>query len=139
MTRRPTAVTVIGWYWRVGGILGMVFALPYAIWGKELYGQYWVEALDQLSVPALFLITFFSSLICLLFGNGILKGRDWARVLCLAFCIVGSLIGALLYVGEPLFWVILIGDLAFTVILGFFLYRPAATAFFRGDVVPGEG
>ena len=117
----------------------MVLALPYAIWGKELYGQYWVEALHRLSTPALFLITFFSSLICLLFGNGILKGRDWARVLCLAFCIVGTLIGTLLYVGESLFWFILIGDAAFTVIMWYFLYRPAATAFFRGDVVPGRG
>jgi hypothetical protein len=37
MNKRPTAVTVIGWFWRVGGILGMAFALPLAHWGKDLY------------------------------------------------------------------------------------------------------
>jgi len=117
----------------------MVFALPFALWGKDLYGQYWVDALLRFGVPALFLITFFSSLLCLLFGNGILKGQNWARILALAYCVVSTLIAAVIYQGKPLYWLVLIGDLAFTVIMWFFLYPPAVTAFFKGEVLLDEG
>ena len=139
MKERPTAVTVIGWFWRVGGVLGMVFALPLALWGKDLYGQYWVDALSRLSPMVLFLWGFFSSLLCLLSGNGILKGKNWARVLALAYCVFGTLVAALIYQGKPFYWLVLIGDVVFTVIMWFFLYRPHATAFFKGEVLLDEG
>ena len=111
----------------------MVFALPFALWGEDLYGQYWVDALLRFGVPALFLMMFLFSLLCLLFGNGILKGQNWARILALAYCLVGTLIAALIYQGKPLYWLVLIGDLVFTVIMWFFLYRPDATDFFTGE------
>ena len=138
MTKRPTAVTVIGWYWRVGGVLGMVFSLPFALWGQDLFGQYWVDALLRLSSTVLFLVAFLSSLLCLLCGNGILKGQNWARILALAYCLVGTLIAAVMYQGHLLYWFNLIGDLAFTVIMWFFLYRPHATTFFQGEVLLEE-
>ncbi len=116
----------------------MVFALPFALWGKDLYGQYWVDALSQLSPTVLFLVGFVSSLLCLLFGNGILKGQNWARILALAYCVVSTLMVALIYRGQPLLWLVLIGDLVFTVIMWFFLYRPEATAFFQGEVLREE-
>jgi hypothetical protein len=131
MTKRPTAVTVIGWLWRVGGILGMILALPFALWGQDLFGDYWTGTLLRLSPTFLFLWGFFSSLLCLLFGNGILKGRDWARVLALAYCVLATLIAAVMYQAQPFYWFNLIGDLAFTVIMWFFLYRPHSSAFFR--------
>jgi len=137
MKERPKAVTVMGWFWRIGGILGMAFALPLALWGQKLYGQYWTGALLRLSPTVLFLWAFFSSLLCLLFGNGILKGQNWARILALAYCVVGTLIVVVLYQGHPLYWPNLIGDLAFTVIMWLFLYRPSATAFFNEDELPG--
>jgi len=87
MTKRPKAVTVIGWFLRVGGIIGMIWALPFALWGQDLYGDYWVDALRRLSPTVLFLWAFSSSLLCLLFGNGILKGQNWARILTLAYCV----------------------------------------------------
>ena len=117
----------------------MVFALPYAIWGQDLFSQYWPNALVGISPTVLFLWTFSSSLLCLLCGNGILKGQNWARILALAYCLVGTLIVAVMYQGHPLYWFNLIGDLAFTVIMWFFLFRPNATAFFKGEVLLDEG
>lgn len=131
MTNRPTAVPVIGWFWRVGGILGMVVALPLALRGQDLFGQYWANTLLGLSPTVLFLWMFLSSLLCLLFGNGILKGRNWARLLALAYCVAATLIAAVMYQKYPLYWLNLIGNLAFTGIMWFFLYRPHVTAFFE--------
>jgi len=133
MTERPAAVTVIGWLWRVGGVIGMIAALPFALWGQELLREYWGDALLRLGATVLFLIMFFSSLLCLLSGNGILRGRNSARALALAYCVAATLIAAVIYQGHPLYWLNLLGDLAFTLIMGFFLYRSGATAFFKGQ------
>lgn len=133
MRERPTAVTVIGWFWRVGCALGMVLALPYALWGQDLFGEYWPDALLRLNSTVLFLWAFFSSLLGLLIGNGILKGKDGARILALAYCVFATVIGGVMYQANPLYWFNLIGNLAFTGIMWFFLYRPRATAFFNGE------
>ena len=138
MTKRPTAVTVIGWFWRVGGVVGMILALPFALWGPDLWGQYWPDALLQLSSTVLFLWAFVSSLLCLLFGSGILKGQNGARILALAYCVVATLIAAVMYQGNALYWINLVGDLVFTVTMWFFLYRPQANAFFHRDKIPLE-
>ena len=111
----------------------MVFALPLALWGRELFGQYWADVYLRLPPSVLFLLTFLISLLCLLVGNGILKGRNSARVLGLSYCALGTLTAAVVYQGHPLLWITLSGDLAFLVIMWFFLYRPSATAFFRGE------
>lgn len=133
MTERPTAVTVIGWFWRVGGVIGMVVALPFALWGQDLFGVYWADLPLRLSPTVLFLWMFLWSFVCLLCGNGILKGQEWARAVTLAYCVFATLIAALVYQGHPLYWINLIGDMAFTVIMWFFLYRPEATAFFKEE------
>ncbi len=114
----------------------MVFALPLTIWGEDLFGQYWANALLGLNPRVLFLIMFVSSLLCLLFGNGILKGQNWARILALVYCVVATLIAAVIPQAYPLYWFNLIGNLVFTGIMWFFIYRPDATAFFEGEVLP---
>jgi len=111
----------------------MVLALPLAIWYQDLFGKYAVEAALRLGTTVLFLWMFFSSLLCLLCGNGILKGQSWARILCVAYCVVATLIAAVMYQGHVLYWFNLIGNLAFTVTMWFFLFRPHATVFFREE------
>ncbi len=111
----------------------MAFSLPLALWGKDLFGQYWADALLNLSPTVLFLWGFSSSLLCLLFGNGILKGRNWARIAVLAYCVGATVIAALLYDDNFIYWFNLIGDLVFTIIIWFYLYRPHVTAFFQQD------
>jgi hypothetical protein len=111
----------------------MVIALPFALWGQNLFRDVWVDWLLNLSPTVLFLWTFSSSLLCLLCGNGLLKGQNWARFLAVAYCVFGTLIAAMMYKNHPLYWITLIGDVAFTAIMALFLYRPAANAFFRGE------
>jgi hypothetical protein len=138
MTERPTAATVIGWFFRVGGILGMVFSLPLALWGRDLFADYWADALLGLSSTVLFFWGFLSSLVALLLGNGLLKGQNWARTLTVIYCFVGTAIGAAFYQNNSLYWFNLFGNLVFTAAMWFFLYRPAATAFFQDqEPVPG--
>ena len=138
--QRPASVKVIGWFWRVGGIAGMVFALPLALMGGEWWGSYWADSIRTLSPGVLFVWAFLASLICLLMGNGILRGRNWARVSILAYCAASTLIGIAIYRHHPIIWFNAIANLAFTGAMGFFLYRSDSTAFFQGDleVLSGE-
>jgi hypothetical protein len=130
--KRPTAVTVIGWYWRVGGILGMVASLPLALWGEDFFGE--LSWNPYLGIPRtiLFLWVFLASVISLLCGNGILKGRNWARVLTLVLCVAGTLIPLIVYPQHPLFWFHLVSNLAFIAMMWFFLFRPKSRPYFSG-------
>lgn len=137
MTERPTSVTFFGWFFRLGGIVGMVFALPFALWGQELLGEHWADSLHRVSPTVLFLYTFLSSLLGLLIGNGILKGKAGARTLALAYCVFAMLVAAVFYKKTELFWANLVGNLLFTAVLGFYLFLPKASGFFRAGRVGG--
>ena len=137
MTERPTSVTFFGWFFRLGGIVGMVFALPFALWGRELLGEYWAESLHRVSPAILFLYTFLSSLLGLLIGNGILRGKAAARTLALAYCIFAMLMAAAFYEKTQLFWVNLVGNVLFTAVLAFYLFLPQASGFFKAEKVGG--
>jgi len=138
MNERPTAVTVFGWYWRVGGVVGMVLSIPLAIVGADWAPDYYPYAF--LALPSFFqgLIGFLASVLSLLCGNGILKGQNWARALALALCFASTLTAVALR-GHPLYWFSLIGNLAFISVMWFFLYRPQATAYFRRAGVVAAG
>lgn len=114
----------------------MVVALPFSLWGHEHFGEFWPNAYLQFPTSFLFLLMFGASLLCLLAGIGILKGQDWARILALAYCVIATLLVAVTYRGHPLYWFNLIGDMAFTVIMWFFLYRPHVSAFFEVGCAP---
>ncbi len=111
----------------------MVVALPFSLWGQRFFGQYWADAVLRLGPTALFLWTFLSSLLCLVFGKGILKGRNWARMMSLAYCLAAILVTGVLYKGHPLLWPNLILNLGFTAVMGYFLFRPSSNAFFEKD------
>jgi len=132
MSERPKAVTVIGWYWRVGGVVGMVLSIPLAIVGADLWGEYYPNWYSALPSSILGLIGFLASLLCLLCGNGILKGKEWARTLALVLCFVSTL-AAVVFRDRPLYWFNLMGNLAFIAVIWFFLFRQETTVFFKGD------
>ncbi len=98
-------MTVIGWYWKAGGVLGMIVALPYSLAGPDLLGDYWGRALRVLGSPSVFGMAFVASFVCYLFGKGILTGRTWARVSALIYCVVSTVVGtavwARIYPGDP--------------------------------------
>ena len=140
---RPTAVTVIGWYWKGGGILGMIGALPYSLAAPDLLGDYWGRPLRALGAPSLFVMAFVASFVCYLFGKGILTGRARARVAALIYCVVGIVVGTLVwartYPGDPLVWVNLVGSVVFTLAMWFFLYGSPANEYFRTETQSTDG
>jgi len=136
VVRRPTAVTMFGWFFKAGGALGMVLALPLAIWGRDLFVDYWAEPLQRLNSLSLFLWYFISSLLGMLLGHGILKGLTWARTLALAYCVVATVIGFLGYSDPQLARIGLISNLVFMAVMGFFLFFPPAAAFLRQEEQP---
>lgn len=136
MTKRPTAITVIGWYWRVGGILGIGLSLPLALWGAELFEELYPGIYMGLPKAVIFVWAFLGSLLSLLCGNGILKGRNWGRVLALILCVLGTLVPLIVWPKHPMFWFHLVSNAGFTAIMGFFLFRPGATWYFRGEELP---
>ena len=111
----------------------MMASLPYALWGKDIFVEYWADALLHLSSTFLFLWAFLSSLLGLLIGHGVLKGKDGARKLAVGYCLVATVIGAVLYKATFVYWVNLMGNLAFTAVMWFFLFRRNATEFFGGE------
>jgi len=137
MTERPTAVTVIGWYLRVGGVVGMVLSIPLAIVGPELWGDFYPDAWLELPSSVQGFIGFVASLFCLLSGNGILRGQNWGRTLALIICGMSTL-AAVGHRSHPFYWFNLIGNLAFILMFWFFLFRSQSSAFFKGAEVPVE-
>ena len=133
MTNRPTAVTVIGWFWKAGGVIGMVSSLPIALWGRGWFQAYWSDFLLGLSPSLLFFVFFLSSLLCFISGNGLLNGQNWARALILVYCVVAAFLSLIWYQDHPNRWISFIGNLIFTVIMWLFLYLPPVAAFFRPE------
>ncbi len=138
MTNRPTAVTAIGWFWKVGGVVGMVCALPIALWGKAWLERYWSDFLLGLNPFLIFLVCFLSSLLCFLTGNALLKGQNWARPFVVAYCVVATLLGLIWYQDHPTRWINLIVNLIFTVIMWLFLYLPPVAAYFKTNKPASE-
>jgi hypothetical protein len=54
-------------------------------------------------------------------------------------CIVATLIGLVWYEKTPFFWFNLVWNVGITGVMWFYLYRPHATAFFRGEAPLVEG
>lgn len=50
-----------------------------------------------------------------------------------AVSVIGWFWVAVMYRGIPLYWLNLLGDMAFTVIMWFFLYRPHVSAFIEAE------
>lgn len=136
--KRPAAVTFFGWFWTVGGLLGMVASWPLAQDGADWVGSFSPGPFWQMPSTFVFLYSFFASLIGLLFGNGLLRGRNWSRFLAVGYGLAGALISFMWWETTPLFWLNLFGNLAFTGVMWFFLFRPEAEAYFNNAAGPGS-
>jgi hypothetical protein len=117
----------------------MIGALPYSLFAQDLLSDYWSGTLSRLGPLSLFLLTFLSSFACVVIGHGMLKGKSWARVSALAYCVVGTLTGALLLWGQALFWLNAITSIVFTVFVWTLLYRRDVGEYLRATGALGSG
>jgi len=112
MNKRPLAVTAVACIYIVSGVGGLLFHLNE--FRQESPGHYdivWISAVRLLAV------------VC---GVYMLKGKDWARWLAMAWIASHVVLSAFHSAGEFAMHVV------FCAAFGYFLFRPEATRYFRG-------
>lgn len=122
MNARPTSVTIIAWILIALGVFGLV-SVPLNM-GNPMARE--LLSASPLSYEMHMTISAISSLVSIVCGYFILKGRDWARVLYIAVNAVGILVALLTspMKSPVLISVVLLG------VIAFFLFRGPANAFF---------
>src|SRR5881409_1977434 len=112
MTKRPVSVTVIGWLFAAAGAVGLAYhAAEFKAARPFPYNFLWVCLVRLLAI---------------LCGVFILRGRNWARWLLLIWLASHVVLSAFHSLSG-----FAIHSLLFAVV-GHFLVRPQATAYFRG-------
>lgn len=123
--QRPTSLTIIGWYLIVMAVLGALGLL--LMRNNEMV----VATMQQSSVSPSVQLAFgaVGCLVSAACGYGILKGLGWSRlayvgwiVISIVFSLASAPFSSLMVVG----WVI-------QALIIFFLFRPAANAWFGGS------
>ena len=119
---RPTSLTVIGWLMIVFGAFGLigVAMLPANPMAVEILKDSALPLSAHLAIGAI------GGLIGLVCGYGVLKGLAWSRLLYVGWSAVSV---ALQLYSMPFNSLMLFGWLLIAVII-FFLFRPAANAWF---------
>ncbi len=111
MSKRPLAVTIIAWVYLVVGAAGFAAALFQAAAQRRFdQGLAWVELLRLLAVLA---------------GAYLLRARNWARWLALAWMAFHVVLSAFHALPE------LAIHALFCSLIGYFLFRRAANGYFR--------
>jgi hypothetical protein len=122
MKKRPLSLSIIGWFLIVTGVLGlfgMLFTMnnPMTL---RIYAQ------SPLPLPVHLAIGAVGTTISAISGYGILKGFNWSRFLYVGWSLIGF---AISIATIPVTTIIGLSLIFFAVIV-FFLFRPAANAWF---------
>jgi cbb3-type cytochrome oxidase subunit 3 len=123
MQERPISLTIIGWFLIVTSAFGLLF-VPVAFnnpMTTRIYAQ------SPLPVSAHLAIGVLGGLITVACGFGILKGFNWSRFVYIGWSLIGT---AISLATLPVTSIIVLG-LAFLAVIAFFLFRPAANAWFN--------
>lgn len=122
--QRPTSLTIIAWLLIVFGVFGLISQL---MMGDNPVVQK-VLAESPLPSSVHMAMGIIGAVVSLASGYGILKGLNWSRYLYVGWSIVGLVFGLLT---SPFTSIFLISVL-FLAVFAFFLFRPAANAWFGG-------
>ena len=120
--QRPTSLTVIAWLLIVFGAFGVISQL---LMGDNPIAQ---KMLAESPFPKTvhMAMGIIGAVVSLASGYGILKGLNWSRYLYMGWGIVGLVFG---FLTTPFTSILLISVL-FLAVFAFFLFRPAANAWF---------
>ena len=135
MSYRPTSITVIGYFLLGLGILGFIGYSLALVLNYEAAQE--VMAENTLPIPLQHAMSLGGAVISVLSGYYLLHGRNWARYLYVMWTVLAFLIGL---TTSPMSLTLIPGAIVFFVIT-FFLFRPAANAFFACDgdnIEPGS-
>ena len=126
---RPTSITIIGWFLIISSALGL---LSMAVMQKNpdamaILEQSKLGATNQMILGAV------GAIITAVCGYGILQGKNWGRMGYLGWSVIGILVG---FLTMPMQTLQMLG-VAFFIVSAFFLFRPAANAFFNRNSPAG--
>lgn len=130
MNKRPLSVTIVAWFIIVTSLFSLLSVL--AMGSNPQVAQMLAESPLPASVHQV--IGIVGALISLICGYGMLKGFDWARILYIGAAAAGLLFNL---VTAPMVSILVLGVLMLAVI-AFFLYRPAANAWFTRSPIAAE-
>ncbi|MFL9873765.1 hypothetical protein [Paraburkholderia megapolitana] len=121
--KRPISLGILGWFMIVTSAISLV-ELP-----LSLRNPLAVEMLSRSLLPvwATLAVGCVSALFNIVSGIGVLKGHAWSRTLYVAVAAIGLVVSG---ISTP-FKGLLIPGVVLLAIFSFFLYRPAATAYFH--------
>lgn len=125
---RPTSLTIIGWLLIVFAVFGLINQM---MMGDNPVAQQML-AESQLSPSIHLAMGIIGALVSLASGYGILKGLNWSRFLYVGWGVLAVIIS---FVTTP-FTSILLLSLMVIAIIAFFLFRPAANAWFARSPAP---
>jgi hypothetical protein len=111
MNKRPLSVTIIGWAYLVMGVAGFAYHLT----GLRVQNRF---QSDILLVELIFLIAIVS-------GAYLLRGHNWARWLAIAWMAFHVVVSIFHTISELAIHALLCA------VLAYFLFRAAATRYFR--------
>ena len=134
MESRPVSITVIAWILIVAGLwsLASILLFPRPDGAEVMLSR------SPLGVDGHRILGLVWAFLNLLWGYGFLKGRDWARIGFVATGVMGIAASAMLLTGMPFIRLVLVFSLAWMVLIGFFLFRPAANRFFGRNWFAGS-
>ncbi|MBZ5533485.1 MAG: hypothetical protein LAO20_18810 [Acidobacteriia bacterium] len=112
MTKRPLPVTIIACIYIAAGVVGLIYHLP------DFKAQHLFQH-DMVGIALL-------RLLAILAGVFVLRGHNWARWLAIAWIACHVAIGALHSTQQFFMHLLLLA------VFAYFLFRPAATEYFRG-------
>lgn len=128
MLRRPTSVTVISCIQIAIGLLPFVGSAWSLIRGAAAANA---AAESFVPVPVQYAMSFASTVIPLASGYFMLKGRNWARWLCVTWSVFGLVFSL---VASPYRWALVPG-IFYIATIAYFLFRPEANRFFAASGV----
>ena len=125
---RPTSVTVISWILIVLGALGLLVGALMSN-NPDVMDQ---MAKSKLGAGTQQMLGIVSSVISIVSGYGMLQGKNWGRLLYVVSTVVGIALNFYAMGADTMQYL----AIAIFAVVVFFLYRPAANAWFNRDGAP---
>ncbi len=123
MNQRPKSITIVCWFLIISAGISLVtstLSLNNPITRN-------IMAKSLLSINIQYIIMYSSLVISIVCGIAMLKGQNWARLLYIAWQVIGSIIGI---AASPMKALMIPGIIIFLRI-AFFLFRPKANEYFK--------
>src|SRR5690348_8988779 len=123
MEKRPTSLTIIAWIMIISGVFALIGTF------MQARNPIVVRMVAQSPLPMWAHIAsgVIGGIVTLIAGYGVLKGYPWSRWLYVGWSIIAIIFSA---VTVPIISILAL-SLLFLLVIGFFLFRPPANAWFN--------